>query len=93
MSDPLDLPLCSALETLIGAGCSPNHTHLKPPNVLHKKELVPSNSIENIFHMIQLVLIWNLVLVYRRDEKENFPVLGIFVCFLSLRFFPLKMCL
>lgn len=38
-----------------------------------------------------MVSIWNLVLVYGRDEKENSPVLGILYVFSASQiFFPLK---
>lgn len=81
--------LCSVLGTLIVTGCSPNHTHLRPQIVLQKRPM-QSNTFENVL-MWSVVSIWNLVLVYGRDEKENSPVLGILYVFsVSQIFFPLK---
>lgn len=58
-----------------------------PPNYASQEGLVQSSIPENVLTW-SVVSVWNLVLVYVRDEEEIFPVLGILCVFLSLRFSP-----
>lgn len=80
--------LCSVLETLFGAGCSPNHTHLHPRMCFTKDwckaTLLKMSSRDQWFQFG----IWCWFIEEMR--RKIFLSWGFCMFFLSLRFFPLK---
>lgn len=87
LSDPLT-SLCSALETLIGAGCSPNHTHLRP-RMCFTKDWCKATLLKMFSHDQWFQFgIWGWFIEEMR--RKIFLSWGFCMFFLSLRFFPLK---